>query len=316
MQSLPIWNSAQFEEGLFLIMQGLFKKIVLGDNLALIVSEGFQHINRLSLLDAWIALACFSLQIFFDFSGYTDIGRGSALLFGFKVPENFNLPYLASNLSEFWRRWHISLSSWLRDYLFIPLGGSRGNEWSVRRNLFITMALGGLWHGAAWHYMVWGAMHGVGLVVTRLWQGWVSKSDLFSRWRKTSLWRWSGVVITVLFVMATWVVFLCDDLGKALEMYQSLLGLSVGLASGDVTALFLTSTLIYTLPAYAFYSFARHRASQLVDSSAGESSMSLPAVLSCWRAYCPFRVIVCAATALVIIGFAPSQVVPFIYFQF
>ena len=106
----------------------------------------------------WLITYTFAFQIFFDFAGYTDIARGSAMLFGYKVPINFNLPYLAENVSDFWRRWHISLSTWLRDYLFIPLGGSRKGEILNYRNLFITMALGGLWHGAAMHFLAWGCL--------------------------------------------------------------------------------------------------------------------------------------------------------------
>ena len=157
MQEAPVFKQENFAAGVFLILQVLFKKVVLGDNMGAIVAQGFNHVAALPLADAWLATAGFTFQIFFDFAGYTDIGRGSALLFGYKVPENFNLPFLAANLTDFWRRWHISLSTWLRDYLFIPMGGSRGGAWKVRRNMMITMVLGGLWHGAAWHYVIWGA---------------------------------------------------------------------------------------------------------------------------------------------------------------
>ena len=121
-------------------------------------------------MDLWLISYAFAFQIFFDFAGYTDIARGSALLFGFKVPINFNLPYLAGSVADFWRRWHISLSTWLRDYLFIPLGGSRCSTIKQYRNLFITMALGGLWHGAAAHFFIWGAYQGVVLILHKEYQ--------------------------------------------------------------------------------------------------------------------------------------------------
>ena len=169
LQKYPRFDPLLAEDGVRLILRGLFKKVVLADNLARLANAGFDHPGQLTTLDAWIAVYAFAFQIFFDFSGYTDIGRGSAQLFGFTVPENFAAPYLARNLAVFWRRWHISLSSWLRDYLFIPLGGSRGGRGATYRNLFLTMALGGLWHGAAWHFVAWGAYQGLGLVGLRFW---------------------------------------------------------------------------------------------------------------------------------------------------
>ncbi|HEY9789335.1 MAG TPA: MBOAT family O-acyltransferase, partial [Candidatus Obscuribacterales bacterium] len=141
------------DEGMNLILMGLSKKVLIADNLALVAQAGFSHPERFSSVDLWLITYAFAFQIFFDFAGYTDIARGSAMLFGYKVPINFNLPYMAANVSEFWNRWHISLSTWLRDYLYIPLGGSRCPKWLNYRNLFITMALGGLWHGAAMHFL-------------------------------------------------------------------------------------------------------------------------------------------------------------------
>jgi alginate O-acetyltransferase complex protein AlgI len=150
--------------GVSLIIRGLFKKMALGDNLARIVDRVIDDPAALTALDAWGVLLAFAFQIYFDFSGYTDIARGSALLFGYRIPINFNRPYLARNPSDFWRRWHISLSTWLRDYLFIPLGGSRGGPRRTARNLMITMVLGGLWHGAGWNFVLWGAYWGILLV--------------------------------------------------------------------------------------------------------------------------------------------------------
>jgi hypothetical protein len=146
---------------------GLFKKVLIADNLSFFVQGGFAHPELFTGLDLWLFAYAFAFQIYFDFSGYTDIARGSAKLFGYKVPINFNLPYLASNIAEFWHRWHISLSTWLRDYLFIPLGGSRCSSLLSCRNLIITMALGGLWHGASMHFVIWGLYHGSLLVVHR-----------------------------------------------------------------------------------------------------------------------------------------------------
>lgn len=131
---------------------------------------GYTVPGSFGALELWLFAYAFAFQIYFDFSGYTDIARGSARLFGYSIPINFNMPYIASNMANFWHRWHISLSSWLRDYLFIPLGGSHGGRWLTNRNLLITMTLGGLWHGASWNFVVWGVFHGLALIIHREFQ--------------------------------------------------------------------------------------------------------------------------------------------------
>src|SRR2546423_8830001 len=166
----PQFDPVLFFGGLELIVRGLFKKVVLADTMAPIVAMVFGNAAAATGLDAWTALVAFYLQLFLDFSGYTDIGRGSAQLLGYRIPINFNAPYLATSIRDFWRRWHISLSSWLRDYLYIPLGGSRRRPGRVGLNLMITMALGGLWHGAAWHFLLWGTGSGAALNVERWWR--------------------------------------------------------------------------------------------------------------------------------------------------
>jgi D-alanyl-lipoteichoic acid acyltransferase DltB (MBOAT superfamily) len=156
------------DKGLSLILTGLVKKVIIADRLAAFVVSGFSGDLPSSGLEGWLILYSFSFQIYFDFSGYSDIGIGSARLLGLKLPDNFNFPYIASNLQDFWRRWHITLSTWLRDYLYISLGGSRSAKTKTYRNIFITMALGGLWHGAAWTFVLWGVYHGVLLIVERI----------------------------------------------------------------------------------------------------------------------------------------------------
>ena len=184
-------------------------------------------VPALGPVDAWSAVLAFTLQIYFDFSGYTDIGRGSALLLGFTVPENFRRPYLSVNISEFWRRWHISLSTWLRDYLYIPLGGNRGHQ---ERNLFVTMVLGGLWHGANWTFVIWGAYHGLLLV---------GYHALRRRRRPPGTVRTRpptrsapaavlGWLLTFLLVAVGWVFFRADSFMQAVGMLGSLAGLAVG----------------------------------------------------------------------------------------
>lgn len=309
----PVFKGENFREGMFLILQGLFKKIVLGDNLGYVVNHGFKNISTLSPADAWISVAGFTFQIFFDFSGYTDIGRGSALLLGYKVPENFNWPFLAANLTEFWRRWHISLSTWLRDYLFIPLGGSRVSPARARFNTMLTMILGGLWHGAAWHYVIWGAFHGAGLVLSKEWGDFASKSPLLSKLRPSPLWHWSGVCLTMLFLFMAGILFRAKDLPQAFKITEKLFTTSS--VGGEVVNLFFQSTLPISISLYLIYLIVRKTSENL---KASESPLTKPLLNlgHFWDCSLPTQIAVYAAAAFLILGFAPMYVAPFIYFQF
>ncbi len=152
---------------------GAFKKLVIADGMALYSDAVFGNksdVSQLNSVAVWTGVLAFAIRIYCDFSGYSDMALGCAHMLGYKLTINFRMPYLAVNVSEFWRRWHISLSTWLRDYLFIPLGGSRGSGWMTARNLMITMTLGGLWHGANWTFVLWGVIHGVLLVSHRRFQ--------------------------------------------------------------------------------------------------------------------------------------------------
>lgn len=163
----PRLNLRMLEGSLYLVFTGLFKKIVLGDTLGDFAGAAFDDPGSIGAVTAWLGLYAFTFQIYFDFSGYTDIAIGCARLLGYRLPPNFRRPYTAASFSEFWRRWHISLSYWLRDYLYIPLGGGRGSKIFNMRNLMITMLLGGLWHGAAWNFVIWGGIHGLMLAGER-----------------------------------------------------------------------------------------------------------------------------------------------------
>ena len=161
-------NAGQINSGVFLILWGLFKKIVIADNVGLIANEVFDNSGAFQGLDLVLGSLAFTVQIYCDFSGYSDVARGIARLLGFELMLNFRLPYFATSPSDFWKRWHISLSSWLGDYLYISLGGNRRGTARTYRNLLLTMLLGGLWHGAAWNFVVWGAYHGILLILFRM----------------------------------------------------------------------------------------------------------------------------------------------------
>jgi alginate O-acetyltransferase complex protein AlgI len=192
------WDRAHLGARMFLI--GFFKKSVIADHLGeLIVDPIFKDPASFSSSAIWLGTLAYAIQIYGDFSGYSDMGIGLAHTLGFKLPQNFAYPYLSANISEFWRRWHMSLSSWLRDYLFIPLGGSRLGTWKTYRNLLIVMLLGGLWHGANWTFVIWGAYHGTLLALHRAipWPRWMSSARL----------RPLGVVATFVAVCVGWVFF-------------------------------------------------------------------------------------------------------------
>jgi alginate O-acetyltransferase complex protein AlgI len=169
---------------------GYIKKACVADNLAPFVDEYFKNPGQYNWLGCWTAVLFYSAQIYCDFSGYTDMAIASAGLLGFEFCQNFDFPYFSPNIAEFWRRWHMSLSSWLRDYLYIPLGGNRGSKLFQHRNLFLTMLLGGLWHGAAWTFVVWGALHGLGLIVHREFRNAMKGNSLLASW-KSGVGRWT-----------------------------------------------------------------------------------------------------------------------------
>jgi alginate O-acetyltransferase complex protein AlgI len=204
--------------GLMLLIVGLTKKVFIGDPLSEYVTPVFAAAAAgkvVSVLEAWQATLAFTFQIYFDFSGYTDMALGLALLFGILLPQNFNIPYRAASLQEFWRRWHMTLSRFLRDYLYIPLGGSKFGLPMQLWALFATMALGGLWHGASWTFVAWGVAHGLGLVAGVLWrrQGWPMPPVL-------------GWAFTFLFVMLCWVLFRAVSFEAATIIYKGLFGLA------------------------------------------------------------------------------------------
>jgi D-alanyl-lipoteichoic acid acyltransferase DltB (MBOAT superfamily) len=193
-------------EPVLLIIGGLFKKVVIATYLATdLVDPVFFDPSRYGTLDLVLAAYGYAVQIYCDFSAYTDMAIGFATLLGYRFPINFNQPYRAQSLREFWQRWHITLSSWLRDYLYKPLGGSWGGRWFTARNLMITMLLGGVWHGAAWKFVAWGGLHGLGLVIERFFQPWSGA------WARTWWGRAIAVLIVFHIVCLGWILFRADS---------------------------------------------------------------------------------------------------------
>lgn len=281
--------------GLELFLAGLFKKVVLANFLATrLVDPAFESPGAQGGLEALLAIYGYAGQIYCDFSGYTDMAIGSALLLGYRFPENFDRPYLAASPQDFWRRWHISLSSWLRDYLFIPLGGSRGSAARTAVNLAVTMILGGLWHGAAWTFVAWGALHGAALVLHRVWSS--SSAAPVQRLRASRGWALLAPILTFHFVCVGWVLFRAPTFDVALSM---LAAVALPWRAGA----WLTPALGLAVLA----GLATHAVPSAWREVFRERSARLPYALQ-GAAF--------AALALVVDALGPKGVLPFIYFQF
>ncbi|MGC1307722.1 MAG: MBOAT family O-acyltransferase [Phormidesmis sp.] len=216
---------------LTLFMVGFFKKACVSDNLAPIVDRYFSAPAAYDALSSWIGVLGYTVQIYCDFSGYSDMAIACAGLLGYELCLNFDFPYFASSITDFWRRWHISLSTWLKDYLYIPLGGNRGGKWFTYRNLMLTMVLGGLWHGAAWTFVVWGALHGGALIAHREWREqreWRTSASIerangavagkLPTAKKMTFW---GVLATFYWVCITWIFFRATSFAAAMTVLKS-----------------------------------------------------------------------------------------------
>ncbi|WNL16600.1 MBOAT family protein [Arcobacter cryaerophilus gv. pseudocryaerophilus] len=201
--------------GLFIFSIGLFKKVVIADTFAPWATAGFDTATTLNLIEAWATSLSYTFQLYFDFSGYCDMAIGISLMFNIKLPINFNSPYKALNIQDFWRRWHMTLSRFLRDYIYIPLGGNRKGEFRTYTNLLATFLIGGLWHGAGWTFIIWGALHGIALAIHRFWQSLGFKMNKILAW-----------FITFNFINITWIFFRAKDFESAMKVLKGMFGMS------------------------------------------------------------------------------------------
>ncbi len=287
----------------FLILRGFAKKVIVADNLALLPDTVFGAPGDFPSVIIWLAAVCFAVQIYCDFSGYSDIAIGISKLLGFRLPINFDHPYLARNPSDFWRRWHISLSSWLRDYLYVSLGGNREGRARTYHNLMITMLLGGLWHGASWNFVLWGFLHGVFLVLHR---GYGELRRHFAPdYRPSESWlaAFASILAMQYCVVLAWIPFRASDLGDTLTMMRKfvLFDFDFSLANIGLGTMSFFSTLIL-LGAFA----ALHATSR----AAGQMDRFLGRVGLGWAS------LVCLAFGFVAVFLWPLTDQPFIYFQF
>jgi D-alanyl-lipoteichoic acid acyltransferase DltB (MBOAT superfamily) len=271
-----------------LIISGLFLKVVIANHLATnIVDDVFAAPNRHSSLEVLVGIYGYAVQIFADFCGYTNIAIGVALLLGFEFPQNFASPYTAVSLQDFWRRWHMTLSRWLRDYLYISLGGNRKGRLLTYRNLMLTMLLGGLWHGAAWTFVVWGGIHGLGLSIERA-----------TGWRPTSpSAQWLGRIITFHVVCLGWIFFRADSFGRAGDVIARLFS-AWGGSSPLVTTSVVLAILVGILGQYI-------RPGAIGAALSGFQRLSVPVQAACF-----------GLSLMLINTLGPEGVAPFIYFRF
>jgi alginate O-acetyltransferase complex protein AlgI len=298
---------AGFSEGAARFMLGFCKKVLLADLLAPIADAAF-GLGAPALVDAWLGALAYTLQIYFDFSGYSDMAIGLGRMLGFRFPENFRAPYLSGSLTEFWRRWHISLSSWLRDYLYIPLGGNRRGPARAMLNVLVVMLLGGLWHGAAWTFLLWGAWHGLFLALERG----LRRPAAGPGVPKPRPW---AVAATMLVVMAGWVLFRSPTPRSALALFAGLIGLhGPGLSAEmcwqvgglNLAALVCAGLTVYAGPWLA-RRFAPAPAPTVPDPAAGEAADGL---------HLAARLAVIPLFALALLRSAAESFTPFLYFQF
>ncbi|MGB7441865.1 MAG: MBOAT family O-acyltransferase [Coleofasciculaceae cyanobacterium] len=284
----------QINAGLFLLLLGYFKKVVVADNLATIANEVFNNYSQYQGVDIIVGILAFTVQIYGDFSGYSDIARGISKLMGFDLMVNFRLPYFALNPSDFWLRWHVSLSTWLRDYLYIPLGGNRQGNFNTYRNLFLTMLLGGLWHGPAWNFVIWGAYQGLILTIYRLFDREPEHKDPWSG--KYSYLRVLGKML-LMFILTNigWMIFRSNSLPQLFYLLSN-----VGLAISDKTSDWAYELLFFCLPLFLVQIYQYLTRDLLIIT----------------KLNCLVRIPIYSFLLVWICVFAVRQAGEFIYFQF
>lgn len=287
-----------FVSGAQLFIGGAIQKSLFADHLSIFVDQVYRSPEIYSAGTLWLAVAAYSMQIFCDFAGYSLMAIGTARILGFELPENFRMPYLARSVADFWHRWHISLSTWLRDYLYIPLGGSRHGPTRTQANMFITMLLGGLWHGASWNFVLWGALHGLALGVHRAWTGWREQRGRVAE-PAGPLWSFVGWAATLLFCCLAWIPFRSPSFETTGVYLRGLL------PGGDGIAWYHTPTLLILALAvlwHATWQFAPRIVVRLPFR---------PDELATWPA-----MLTLGHAILLLVLLAPLNTQPFIYFQF
>ncbi len=292
--------SATIKLGLAYLAMGLFKKIIIADNIAIIANNFFAQAGNLNSTGAWVAAYFYTFQIYYDFSAYSEMAVGIGYLFGIKLDLNFRTPYLSANATEFWKRWHITLSNWIRDYLYIPLGGSWHGPMRKYLNLFIAMAISGLWHGAAWTFIAWGMYHGGLLIAHNIWMKW-RKPEWLLKFTGTQLYRVIAIVTFFHLTCLGWVLFRVEGIHNAVNMVFKMLLINPFNLDLSLARYFAGAVFLYLL----------HLAERWARLNYRHISAS-------WHNHFPAPVRALAYTMLIVILviFIQTQQSSFIYFQF
>lgn len=287
----------KFSEGAYRFMLGFAQKVLIADSVAPLVDQTFA-IENPTFIESWLGALAYTTQLYFDFMGYSSMAIGLGLMMGFRFIENFNHPYISRSITEFWRRWHISLSSWLKDYLYIPLGGNRKGARRTYINLALTMVLGGAWHGANWTFILWGAWHGFWLALER------------ALGFKQASWSRLMVLPTLLIVILGWVMFRADNVGEAFGFYQGMMGMN-GWAIGDVLAWQISYQSLTFLALGWVIIFLHPKFFEYRQAIEGDVTMKTIGYKKPVVAIATISVFLIAVTKL-----AANSYSPFLYFQF
>ncbi len=290
-------------EGVWLFSCGAVKKGIVADNMGRLVDLIFRNADRAGSVDIWLALLAYSIQIYCDFSGYIDMARGSALLMGFRLPQNFDFPYFSASISDFWRRWHMTLGAWMRNYLYIPLGGSKGGLWQTCLNLMIIMLVVGIWHGASWGFIIWGVWHGAALVGHRLW---MEVSSVFGSLQK--MWKplpmqILAIAFTQLIVVLGWIPFRLPNLIDASMVLQRLWGYESDSQFG--VKIYVESLGITT-----------GQIALLMFGLLGMSLIAYRCDRNKWQLNWQVKLFLVPISLFLVSLFSPEKKLPFIYFDF
>jgi len=293
----------KFSEGAYRFMCGFAKKVLIADSIAPLADAAFAVENP-TMADAWLGTIAYTIQLYYDFAGYSEMAVGLALMMGFRFIENFNNPYISRSITEFWRRWHISLSTWLRDYLYIPLGGSRKGEVRTYVNLFLTMLLGGLWHGSNWTFILWGAWHGVILAVERMLGVDPNAPQGIFKYYSTML-------MTFVFVMIGWILFRAHSVESAFAFYYAMIGMN-GIGLSDALAWQVKGLhLVAMFAGLALVFIAPHFEKNRIPVELSKGSMAMQTKPGAVMQVIVSALFVFAVTRLVAMSYSP-----FLYFQF
>jgi len=291
-------DRTQYKTAFFRILLGLSKKLLIADFLSKYVDMIHANPSSYSGFENIVSMYAYSCQIYFDFSGYSDIAIGIALLMGYQLKENFDNPYQATNITDFWRRWHISLSSWLRDYIYIPLGGSRKGKFNTYLFLLITMTIGGIWHGASWNFIIWGIAHGIALVLHKLF--FVSQNDKI---KKEDNWvvKIIGIFITFNFVSLFWILFRAENFQKAFDSVNKIIS---GFKTNDIIGFYFARKELLLMLLFAFVVIFMHKNVKLFLQ---KNFIKFPAVII---------VLILIMFLQFVLQIRNTEIAPFIYFQF